>query len=57
MDGYTKIGKTRNLTQRLQSLDDTSVPLPFRCDYAIEVDKDLQVENLIHQAFSDHRTR
>lgn len=37
-DGYVKIGKTTNLEQRLRSLDNTSVPLPFRCVYAVEVD-------------------
>ena len=30
-DSYVKIGKTINLEQRLKQLDNTSVPLPFRC--------------------------
>ena len=36
-DNFVKIGKTINLEQRLKQLDNTSVPLPFRCVYAIEV--------------------
>ena len=54
---YVKVGKTTNLEQRLRSLDNTSVPLPFRCVYAVEVEDDAQVERLVHQAFADHRTR
>jgi len=56
-DGYVKIGKTRNLDQRLRSLDNTSVPLPFRCVYAIEVPNDDEVERLLHQTFADLRIR
>ncbi len=54
---YVKVGKTTNLEQRLRSLDNTSVPLPFRCVYAVEVEDEAQVERLVHQAFADHRTR
>lgn len=57
LEGYVKVGKTTNLEQRLQSLDNTSVPLPFRCIYAVEVDDEGEVERLVHQAFADHRTR
>jgi hypothetical protein len=46
-----------NLEQRLKQLDNTSVPLPFRCVYAVEVDDEVEVERLVHQAFADHRTR
>ena len=56
-DSYVKIGKTTNLKQRLQSLDNTSVPLPFRCVYAIQVDDMDKIEKLAHGAFADHRTR
>jgi hypothetical protein len=56
-ENYVKVGKTTNLEQRLRQLDNTSVPLPFRCVYAVEVDDDAQVERLVHQAFADHRTR
>ncbi|MEP1611154.1 MAG: GIY-YIG nuclease family protein [Roseobacter sp.] len=41
----------------MRQLDNTSVPLPFRCVYAVEVEDDAQVEQLVHQAFADHRTR
>ena len=56
-EDYVKIGKTTNLEQRLRSLDNTSVPLPFRCVYAVEVDNEHEVERLLHQAFADNRTR
>ena len=56
-EGYVKVGRTTNLEQRLRSLDNTSVPLPFRCVFAVEVEDDAQVEKLVHQAFADHRTR
>lgn len=56
MEGYVKIGKTTNLNQRLSSLDNTSVPLPFECVFAIEVEQG-QCERLVHDAFSDARVR
>ncbi|MEP0962236.1 MAG: GIY-YIG nuclease family protein [Roseobacter sp.] len=56
-ENYVKVGKTTNLEQRLRQRDNTSVPLPFRCVYAVEVENDAQVERLVHQAFADHRTR
>jgi Meiotically up-regulated gene 113 len=56
-EGYVKIGKTSNLEQRLRSLDNTSVPLPFRCVYAVELEGESEVERLVHQVFADHRTR
>lgn len=56
-DGYLKIGKTINLEQRLRQLDNTSVPLPFRCVYAVKVPDMDAIERLAHGAFADHRTR
>ena len=56
-DSYVKIGRTIDLEQRLRQLDNTSVPLPFRCVYAVEVDDDVRVERLVHQAFADVRVR
>ncbi|AGI68199.1 hypothetical protein OAN307_c26070 [Octadecabacter antarcticus 307] len=56
-ENYVKIGRTTNLVQRLRQLDNTSVPLPFRCVYAVEVEDEAEVEKLVHQAFADHRTR
>ena len=52
-----KIGRTTNLERRLRSLDNTSVPLPFRCVFAVEVDDENEVERLLHQAFADNRTK
>lgn len=56
-DNYVKVGRTTNLEQRLRTLDNTSVPLPFRCVFAVEVEDDATVERLVHNAFADHRTR
>ena len=56
-ENYVKIGRTTNLERRLRSLDNTSVPLPFRCVFAVEVDDENEVERLLHQAFADNRTR
>ncbi len=56
-ENYVKIGRTINLEQRLKQLDNTSVPLPFRCVFAIEVDDANSVERLVHQTFADVRVR
>jgi hypothetical protein len=56
-DGYVKIGKTTNLKQRLRSLDNTSIPLPFRCAYAARVTNVDSAEKLLHDAFGDRRVR
>ena len=56
-EGYVKIGKTANLKQRLRNLDNTSVPLPFRCEYASRVSDMNAVEKLLHDAFGDRRVR
>lgn len=57
MPGYTKIGRTNNLEQRIRSLDNTATPLPFECFYAAKVRDSAFVERQLHNAFSDHRTR
>lgn len=57
MPGYVKIGKTDNLEQRIRSLDNTSLPLPFECFYAARVNDSSIVEKLLHDAFGDSRTR
>lgn len=57
MPGYTKIGRTNNLEQRIRGLDTTSVPLPFECFYAATVKDAVFVERKLHDAFSDHRVR
>lgn len=56
-EGYVKIGKTTNLKQRLRSLDNTSIPLPFRCTYAARVTNVDAAEKLLHDAFGDRRVR
>ena len=56
MPGYIKIGKTTNLQQRLSSLDGTNLPLPFECEFAMEVEVG-KTEQLLHEAFSSVRVR
>jgi len=56
-DGLVKIGTTVDLAQRLRSLDNTSVPLPFRCEYAARVQNAYECEKLLHHAFGDRRVR
>ena len=56
-ESYVKIGRTVDLHSRLRQLDNTSVPLPFRCVFAVEVEDDIAVERLVHQAFADVRVR
>ena len=57
MPGYIKIGKTDNLKERLRSLDRTSTPLPFQCEYAAEVKDADKVEKILHDIFLDKRVR
>ena len=57
MPGYVKIGKTKNLEQRIKDLDKTNVPLPFECFYACTVEDMDFVETQIHDAFADRRVR
>ncbi|MHC8508221.1 MAG: GIY-YIG nuclease family protein [Rhodospirillales bacterium] len=55
MRGLVKIGKTDNLEQRLRELYKTSVPVPFECHFACEVENPDTVEKQLHEAFGDHR--
>ena len=57
MPGYVKIGITEDLIQRLKQLDNTSIPLPFECVYAVEVEDASIIERLLHDTFADLRTR
>jgi hypothetical protein len=57
MPGYVKIGQTGNLQKRLSSLDNTSLPLPFECYFAMEVQSSQNVERLLHDTFANQRVR
>lgn len=57
MPGYTKIGRTSNLEQRLLSLDNTTAPLPFECFHAAMVPDATFVERQLFEAFGEHRVR
>ena len=56
MPGYVKIGKTNDLPQRMRSLFDTSVPVPFSCFYAARVEDYTKVETQLFEIFGDKRT-
>ena len=56
MPGYIKLGRAENLTQRMQSLFDTSVPVPFTCYYAARVEDPARVERSLFEAFGDKRS-
>jgi hypothetical protein len=55
MPGIVKVGLTKDLKQRLLSLNDTNVPLPFECFYARRVDDMQFVEKRLFDAFADSR--
>lgn len=58
MPGIIKIGITEStIEDRIKSLDNTSLPLPFRFYFAIETKRFKEIEKLLHNAFSDHRIR
>ena len=54
---FVKVGETKNLRQRLKSLDNSSTPMSFRCEFAAKVDDMDVVEKLLHDAFGDRRVR
>jgi hypothetical protein len=56
MPGLVKVGFTKDdLSLRIKGLYTTSVPLPFELFYACEVNDCQRVEDLLHDAFGDHR--
>lgn len=58
MDGLVKIGRTStSVEQRIKELDNTSIPIPFQCFFAGEVNDSTYVEAHLHKAFADKRVR
>ena len=55
MPGYVKIGRTTDLSHRMRSLFDTSVPVPFNCFYAARVENADRVETQLFEIFGDKR--
>ena len=56
MPDIIKIGFTeKSLEKRLSSLYNSSVPVPFECYFAAEVDDARDIESLLHQTFGDLR--
>ncbi len=58
MPGIVKIGITEDSVEaRIKSLDNTSLPLPFRFYFAIESKRYKEIEKLAHDTFSAFRIR
>ena len=58
MPGLIKIGLTNStVEQRMITLDNTSVPLPFECYYAARVSDSAKIERALHVGLGDHRVR
>src|SRR5574344_962788 len=57
MPGLVKIGMTNreSVDARLKELFNTSVPVPFECEYACKVDDCKKVEAALHYAFDPER--
>ena len=55
MEGIVKVGRTDNLTERMRSLYNSSVPAPFTCYYAARVANMEQTEWDLHEIFGDRR--
>lgn len=59
-EDWVKIGKTKNMEERLKTLDNTSVPLPFEVFATIKTVKYNEAEKLVHryiQRFTNLRIR
>ena len=60
MPDTIKIGIADNIESRIKSLDNTSVPLPFQCYYAVEVTDASAIEAIekkMHEGLDDCRVR
>ena len=57
MPGLVKIGMTNrdSVDARLRELFNTSVPVPFECEFACKVDNSERVERALHMAFHPYR--
>ncbi len=57
MPGFVKIGKTTqdDPQVRMDQLYNTSVPVPFTCVLALQVEKPSEVERALHEAFRPNR--
>jgi hypothetical protein len=57
MPNLVKIGRTdaEDVRERMSSLNNPSVPYPFECHFAAEVDDGSRVEKALHRFFSKER--
>lgn len=56
-EDWAKIGKTKNVNERLRSLDNTSVPLPFERYATLKTSKYNEAEELVHDLIDKFTTR
>ena len=56
-EDWVKIGKTKNVSERLRSLDNTSVPLPFEKYATLKTSKYNEAEELVHDLIDKFTTR
>ena len=54
MPDTIKIGITDNLERRIKELDNTSLPLPFECYYAVEVEDASKIEKALDFQFTPY---
>lgn len=57
MPDCIKIGRTDDLKRRVQEMDNTSVPLPFKLHFAIDTENGELIEKNMHDAFKNFRIR
>ena len=56
MEGYVKVGRTKNLDDRLRSLYNSSIPYPFHCEKAVKVADMIAVEKALHDVLDTCRS-
>ena len=57
MPDLVRIGRTKNLPQRLKTLFTSGVPYPFVAHCAVEVEDEVKVESILHKIFEKSRVR
>lgn len=56
MSGFFKIGKAKNLEQRVRTLNkETGIPSPFEIEFKIWADNALELELLVHASLHKYR--
>ncbi len=55
MPGLLKIGYSKNVSERVKQLSNTSIPTPFKCEYYIYSENCAKLEKMVHLALSMYR--